>query len=301
MKKFLVAFIAAFALVAGAAHGAGGLGYIWGYNYDDPNTGDPILRPSIAGGSYDITDTNLSTKQSYAVTAFQDELYRQGLLSYADWASENGSYGPKTKVAVHYFQQIFLDNHTAAQEPDGLANNGRIGEKTAKALWQQQVLDLEAFLGIPSHFLHGIIMSESKYDPGAWNGGGDRGIGQFNPHGAYIEVDNDFEAIAQAHDRIGDIATATYNGAHRDTARGTFTDLTAKYGSNIPVNVRWRMAASSHNTSQGADEWAYCWVAGEHYTSFQTGTDKHDCGLQFVQQARYYGGSVNTAGAAFPN
>src|SRR3954452_10181271 len=280
MRKLIVTAVAALALIIGVAAPAGSTGYIWG--------GGGTLGVSIAGGSYDTTDNPLTQIQSWAVTGYQEALYSQGWLSYADWVSENGYYGNKTKVAVQFFQQNFLNTQPDSLTPSGLANNGRIGPNTAKALLQPYVLFNEGGYGIPAHRLHGLIMIESQYDAGAHNSGGDRGLVEWSP--GHTEISN-FEPYAEAIDNVNRAGKGIHDVyvsiTNRDYGGGqTGADL-------IPFNLRWNMASASWNAYVGAFQWADCYAFTQD--AFQ------DCGHSEVAVARYYGGVDGNAGAQFPD
>ena len=169
----------------------------------------------------------------------QRELKALGLYAGA----LDGIFGPATKAAVEAFQKS-----------KGLIVDGEFGRASAKALFTPLIDAAEAAENIPSHFLRGMINSESALDPGA--------VGYYIYYGAslsYRGVDRGPGQInSKAQSQVSWVDAFNFKFAAKWTAerlRKTYDSLESWYP-NTDSDDLWDAAICSHNNPFAGNLWA---------------------------------------------
>lgn len=165
-------------------------------------------------------------RQIYAVSAIKRELVYHGY----DLDLTTTRFGPRTTNAVKHFQAS-----------TGLTVDGKVGSKTANALWKKRIDILEADNGIPNEWLRAQIHWESLDDPGAQlanpDGSVDRGLCQLNSvQKASISEEQAFDPAVSI-EYLADFQRAQARN-HQD----------------CKVD-KWKLAVGAWRTPVGADDW----------------------------------------------
>lgn len=157
-----------------------------------------------------------------ACAAIKEELAWRG---FDDLDLTTPRFGPKTHRAV-----------VALQRSVGLEDDGRVGPKTANALWEARIEQEE----IPHGWLRAQIHWESGDDPGAQftnpDGSRDRGLIQLNSGATSLSEEDVWKPAVSIH----------YLANHLRGAQDRFRDCR--------VNG-WRLAVGAWRTPVGAEEW----------------------------------------------
>lgn len=171
--------------------------------------------------------------------AIQRELSEQGF----DPGDMDGVLGPNTDNAIRAFQSA-----------RNLYVDGEFGRKSAVALFTPVIDTAEHEHDIPSHFLRGMIASESALDPGA--------VGYYIYYGAdltYRGVDRGPGQInSKAHADIPWLSAFNFSFAADYTAsrlRDTFDSLKSSYPKTT-ASALWDAAIVSHNNPSAGRLWA---------------------------------------------
>lgn len=158
-----------------------------------------------------------------AVKAIQQELTILG----ENPGPIDGLFGFKTAVAVKNFQT-----------KKGLVPDGHCTFKTNAAIFLPRIYRIEQALGIPAHYLKGMVRWESAYDPGATGPNEiDSGLVQIN-----LEVYTDI-----TREQAFDPAFALNYGANR--LKEAYESFKSK------PEIAWQCAVAQHNSPRRAREW----------------------------------------------
>lgn len=157
------------------------------------------------------------------IRAIQSEL----LYNNTSPGPVDGIFGNRTAQAVK-----------SVQSRAGLAIDGVVGPKTARALFDKRLRSEELRVAMPGPYLHGMLRWESAYDPGAIGPNGiDLGLVQINLE-AHPDITN-LEAL--------DPAFSLPYAANR--MRSAYESFKSK------PDIAWQCAIAQHNSPRKAKLW----------------------------------------------
>lgn len=177
-------------------------------------------------GDQPARDTNYQAVH-LGVKAIQRRINSYG--GYSPAVVEDGTYGPETAEAVKWLQGRL-----------GVGVDGVVGPTTARAMFKDLLLWYGGVYHVPASQLHGFVMLESGYDPGAVGvvSPADRGLNQINEN-AHPDVSDEeafdpFFSIDYTAKRLGE-ARAKYSGK--------------------TVDLKTKCSVAQHNVPVAGDLW----------------------------------------------
>lgn len=182
-------------------------------------------------GSFPVRDVNYQAVY-FGVKAIQSRINDFCLIYGRNPVSVDGNYSPIDREVVKFVQ--------AKLGFTGASVDGVVGPSTSKALFRDLLIWSAGVHHVPASQLHGFIMLESLYDPGAVGSTtpSDRGLNQINLNAhPNITVEQAFDpkfSIDYTAKRLGD-ARIKYSGKGAD--------------------LKNRCAIAQHNAPLAADLW----------------------------------------------